>query len=100
MKHIEQAIREAVENGGFTRWGDEIKNGCIMSGASQSDLFLDPTFWQALGKARGWPLQWPQPYQTGNGDWLDITWWEYKWHEFVRHLADGKDAESYFASLL
>ena len=25
--------------------------------------------------------------------------WEYEWHRFIDHLADGKDAESFFALL-
>jgi hypothetical protein len=44
---------------------------------------LDPTFWLALGKGLGWD----QPDR-----------WKMEWHRFSDHLADSKDAESFFAS--
>ncbi len=133
MTHVEQAIRDAVEKGGY-------RDGAIfhyaidhnfvtvvpkgepetVDGVDNSDLvylaviFLDPTFWQALGKARGWDGKTlvrrgaiignfvtpdHKPYaEMGFG--MDyISTWCFHWHRFIDHLAEGKDAESFFASL-
>jgi hypothetical protein len=44
----------------------------------------DPEFWKALATARKWE---------------DVNAWRFHWHRFIDHLADGKDAESFFAAL-
>ena len=65
-------------------------------------LFLDPLFWQSLGKAMGW-------YVKGQGK-LGLNRlhpdgryhtdeWLFKWHRFIDHLAEGKDPESFFKQL-
>lgn len=58
-------------------------------------LVLDPKFWQALGKALGWYSEKPL-YQINN----QPAQWAYYWHCFIDHLAEGKDAESFFQNLL
>lgn len=50
--------------------------------------FLDPLFWQSLGKAMGWIYLSDTPEH-----------WKKEWHRFIDHLAEGKDAESFFESL-
>jgi hypothetical protein len=45
-----------------------------------SQILLDPTFWQALGKARGW----------GNLEWL------IRWHGLIDHLAAERRIETFF----
>jgi hypothetical protein len=80
MNAIEQAIKEAVEKGGYEITFDhehEYKHG------SYGRFLLDPSFWQALGKAKGW----------------NIGTVEINWHRLIDHLAEGKDAESFFAAL-
>ena len=78
MTHIEQAIREAVEKGGYDpvdKSGHGVM-GSIFVGENYYSphlAFLDPLFWQALATAR--------------------------WHRFIDHLAEGKDAESFFENL-
>jgi hypothetical protein len=49
-----------------------------------SEHLQDPDFWKALATARKWE---------------DTNAWRFHWHRFIDHLADGKDAESFFASL-
>jgi hypothetical protein len=49
-----------------------------------SEHLQDPDFWKALSTARKWE---------------DTNAWRFHWHRFIDHLADGKDAESFFASL-
>lgn len=64
-----------------------------------STIFLDPLFWQALGKSLGW---------RGEKKYINVTdetfgkfeTWECYWHRFIDHLASGKDAESFFQELL
>lgn len=91
-------------------------------------VWLDPLFWQSLGKAMGWgdemvcidetghPKEWgyyfhcpvcgeivhgerqecPSECET---DYPPIESWKYHWHRFIDHLAEGKDAESFFSNL-
>ncbi len=74
---------------------------------------LDPLFWQALGKGLGWSID-PEYCTSGcgcaypNGDgshefdcvWKrDMNWWGQYWHEFIDHLAEGKDINSFFNDL-
>lgn len=70
-------------------------------------LFLDPLFWQSLGKAMGW--------KDGNaesaGDGLVFTCpvckqlsggrteWLYHWHRFIDHLAEGGTITGFFEKL-
>ena len=58
MTHIELAIREAVEKG---EWMSAFLEGMTVeqienwtSHVWAAEAFLDPLFWQSLGKARGW----------------------------------------------
>lgn len=134
MTHIEQAIRDAVEKGGYKQHtgyaNDEIRRieveyGRVLihvcpgpehnddaCGPRQmnylSNILLDPLFWQALGKARGWSsdknlIVTLESYDTGPTHLLhssmEAGYWRFYWLRFIEHLADGKDAESFFASL-
>jgi hypothetical protein len=118
MTHIEQAIRDAVEKGGFMRhqqWTlqlfDAEKNTAWFTAYDDEDvtedfpvktaeLFLMPAFWKALGKARGWDeerklrVRYYVP-ATSHSEWMQE--WQVKQHRFIDHLAHGKDAESFFA---
>lgn len=80
---IQQAIEKAKESGYKGAFpGNEAYAGCIFS------HLMNPLFWQSLGKAMGW-------YK---GD-LGRDEWEKQWHYFIDHLAEGKDAESFFKDL-
>ena len=81
---IREAIQKAIIEGGFT--------GHPLSSWHEHDkyqIFLDPLFWQSLGKAMGW--EYVGPYQK--------TPWETEWHCFLDFLAEGKTAEEFFAEL-
>jgi hypothetical protein len=105
MTHIEQAIRDAVEKGDYKvnhRIGwIESNEWCYQTVEGESktyiqptaEVFLDPLFWQALGKARGWDIAY------GSYGWETAEEWKVNWHRFIDHLAEGKDAESFFAQL-
>lgn len=79
---------------------------------THNDILLDPTFWQALGKAEGWEKE---PHlckecgvigtgtfnhmnacktRTRSSDWITI------WHRFINHIASGGDIDTFFTNLL
>ena len=95
---INQAIKRAIEGGYKAPY---FLNGWPfpLHKEEQNTIFLDRSFWQSLGEALEWgehefALQWKH-----DGVPLGDTHWLYEWHRFIDHLAEGKDAESYFASL-
>jgi hypothetical protein len=114
MTHIEQAIKQAVEKGGWiptgieahkiTGWelddgvlkvmGTYNKIKAVTDYVLVEQILLDPSFWQALGKARGWGIEPSGSISQGQAQWLIY------WHHFIDHLAAGKDAESFFATLV
>jgi len=98
MTYVEQAIREAVKGGYKASSLDFLLN---LPEYAQSQLWIDPLFWLALSKARDWKVTdycFGCGYDEGSTDNTPV--WKVKWHRFIDHLADGKDAESYFKSLL
>ena len=125
MTHIEQAIKEAVEKGwerpqkAFAYGADAMEDIWVVE--DRDDLFqlediyviqealLDPAFWQALGKARGWQTSCFHLDESGRYEAYRHTakcgvstaksYWELQWHRFIDHLAEGKDAESFFKGL-
>ena len=74
-------------------------------------LFQDPNFWQCLGKALGWGKHKEIVInQNGYFDeqlhiyddeaWLKETEeWLYHQHQFIDHLAEGKDMVDFFKDL-
>jgi len=125
MSYIAKAIREAVENGNYTH-GDIATflflsedektmrvyrvNGYgwvafFVNDGSQAEkylttmrveqILLDPLFWQAFGKSRGWGTEPAATTPSG----FPVQEWLMFWHRFIDHLAEGKDAESFFQSL-
>jgi len=94
-------IEQAIEKAGYHP--SRIKN--------PEQVFLDPLFWQSLGKAMGW---------SDGGEYCrgsrvckkgvtelhkPCVWevveprWKGEWHRFIDHLAEGKTAEDYFKNL-
>ena len=67
------------------------------------ETFLDPQFWQALGRALGWSeacdlaiicVHGEEECQRCRG-----YYWMYQWHRFIQALADGNTPEAFFAYL-
>lgn len=110
MSNIEKAIKIAEKNGHVRER--------YMSGewVSVGITLLDPTFWQALGKGLGWENRvcffCGEKYRKIDGEYHEycdkcskpfheeIPEYKYHWHRFIDHLAEGKDAESFFKELL
>ena len=138
---IEEAIKKANE-GGFTsvqRVGraflqhnpllraDEKFGRTWEEEKTNAIIFLDPTFWKALGQSYGRYMgeQWgkcpdcekedyygSQKFCSNHGKEIQHYWkgdleklrhvsssWFAHWHHFIDHLADGKTAESFFEKL-
>ncbi len=105
MNAIEQAIKEAVENGFDNQVArDHLTDWRKFETLTSHDygwIFNRPEFWQALGKARGWgkkTLSNGMVADVGRDGYINV--WQSYWHDFIDHLAEGKDAESFFAELL
>lgn len=97
MTSLEQAIRDAVEKGGYAvkyANADGLPDMYARDGYEiiAEQILLDPAFWQALGKARGW-----KEYEGGYEDYS--AGWVFHWHRLIDHLATGKDVESFFEKL-
>jgi len=113
MTHIEKATKEALRDGWhegyslqhFGDFGDVLlvaDKGARSIALVVAEVFLDPSFWQALGKARGWVVCEDSSVHTKPAESAACTSneWFGVWHRFIDHLAEGKDAESFFATLL
>lgn len=131
---IEEAIKEAVKGGWSDgthivqvepKWGIRLlaKSGYAQWEFKFSDIWIDPLFWQSLGRAQGWEmnkihmcvgcgvaLRWNEnPTMDGkhggtNGCGSDILEYDgqgmIEHHRFIDHLWERKDAESFFRDLL
>ncbi len=95
---MEQAIKKAIQEGGYGkrnyRWNDDTIEERNLPFLEKEEILLDPLFWQALGKAEGWEKDGSDTYFS---NW---TSWQYYWHRFIDHLAEGKSADSFFEELL
>lgn len=103
---IQQAIEKAIE-GGYPKPGN-------FTGTYESPYtshFLNPLFWQSLGKSMGWEKATCEHHgncidgrsgihcrEWEENNCIEKKWLEH-WHRFIDHLAEGKDAESFFDSL-
>ena len=107
---IQQAIEKAIEGGWNPyHWKEKEKKAVIEKWEYFSRIaFLDPLFWQSLGKAGVFKL--PEELREVDIHPLDREskealvkaekeLWIYEWHRFIDHLAENKDAESFFESL-
>ncbi len=61
------------------------------------EILLDTLFWQYLGKALRWGID-----EDGNVYGRDgfINVWQSYWHDFIDHLAEGKDIDVFFDELI
>jgi len=67
------------------------------------ETFLDPAFWQALGRALGWEETCELAITCVHGQEeccrCPGSYWMYQWHCFIQHLANGQPPDTFFASL-
>jgi hypothetical protein len=69
---------------------------CFNEDYRYSEVREDPLFWQALGKSLGWTDRHPKYDGT-----RQVTHeWNYHWHCFIEHCAEGKSPDEFFNSLI
>jgi hypothetical protein len=96
---IKQAIQKAIEGGWKHKWSEEYNNTvCNINSLLEPSFLLDPNFWQALGKSEGW---WDNRGFDAdmNSSW-NLDECHRNMHQFLDHLIEGKDIDSYFKELL
>jgi hypothetical protein len=119
MSQIEKCHQRAISAGYVTGYMYD-RMAAVDPLNAMEVLWLDPEWWKALCKAGGWSgekirscvgcgvsLKWNEsPTADGkhggkNGCGSDVIEYDGQWliemHRFVDHLAEGKDAESFFA---
>ena len=64
----------------------------------KGDTFLDPLFWQSLGKVMRW-IGYKRSGIVGEIEYHNMEVWKAEWHRFIDHIADGGSAESFFENL-
>ena len=108
---IQETIEKAWEAGYANDWSDLAKLGLSQYKTNPqiyASVFLDPSFWQSLGRVMGWDID-DYRFLFGkdhrvlatrfSGMAYTVDTWQYHWHRFIDHLAEGKSAESFFGSL-
>lgn len=102
MTGIELSIKKAIEGGWkptmHVNYEDEQMVGGLSAFISRyysERAFLDPLFWQALAKSEGWGHN-----KECNKCGVPFNGWKGHWHRFIDHLAEGKDPNDFFNSLL
>jgi hypothetical protein len=68
-----------------------------------AETFLDPAFWQALGKGLEWEQDLRTVHAVENGRATIVTraghHWLSQWHRFIDHLAEGHPPAAFFERL-
>jgi hypothetical protein len=97
---MKDAITKAIEGGWKMSETETIYVANNIPFVNDSFL-LDPLFWSALGKSLGWEVWDKKALEDSVAVGGKIKyWWQIMWHRFIDHLAEGKDADSFFTNLL
>jgi hypothetical protein len=91
----------AGANSAFTAWTR--KDNASTFQIAVEETFLDPHFWQALGRGLGWSEVCEHAllcvHQGETSRRCRGSYWMYQWHGFIQVLADGNPPEAFFARL-
>lgn len=111
MTNTEQIIKDAIEGGwelpmNFPNWRVDLVSQTLHCWESDFEktvndlgmVFLDPLFWQAVGKTRGWDTD--KGWREGDGFEINCTEADFRWHQFIDYLADGDDYETALSKLV
>ncbi len=116
---IQEALNTATEGGYHLNGSDGMATDYVGANSEYSvwtrkdnessfivpveETFLDPAFWQALGRGLGWDHEVMTVHAVENGRSTIVTraghHWLSHWHCFIDHLAEGKTPEAFFESL-
>ena len=118
--NLHEAVKIAIENGWTMFKGHKVDLVRFMAGDkrlaevveehegrasslitfSYDEFFLDPLFWQSLGKGLGWEgtveVEIPDFPLTPA---LKAIQWKVHWHHFIDAIADGRTPEEFFREL-
>ena len=88
-------------NSDFSLWTRKDNESSFM--VPVEETFLDPRFWQALGRTLGWSEVCDLAITCVHGDEecqrCRGYYWMYQWHCFIQALAEGNTPEAFFARL-
>ena len=88
-------------NSEYSAWTRTDNHSSFMVPVQES--FLDPAFWQALGRALGWEEACELAIICVHGHAechrCHGYYWMYQWHCFIQHIANGHPPDAFFASL-
>ena len=96
---IKTAIEKAIKGGWKSELSEGFGNECgayFNEGLYHflpAEIFLDPKFWETLGKSEGWNEEDPEIERICV---LEGNCHIKKMHRFIDHLADGKNIETAF----
>ena len=119
--NLDEEFKIAIENGWATFKGHKIDSVRLLNSGdkrlaevieehegrssssttfSYDEFFLDPLFWQSLGKG----LAWEETVEVKVPDFpltpaLKATQWKVHWHYFIDAVADGRTPEEFFREL-
>lgn len=92
MEHVKEAVKLSVER------------GYPATHFKYDSIFLDPLFWEALGKSLGWEKKTVRGKLCGiegcTGKHLEGTDWKDQMHRFVDALSEGQTPDEFFKELL
>lgn len=105
---MERALKKAIEGGytpcqnaQFKLWSN---NGQESYRAQIGDsVFLDPLFWQCLGKAEEWFYEDGRSvakYINNDPKHTQYDMYLWHWHRFIDHLDQGGNVDEFFEKLL
>lgn len=104
------AIEKAIEGGwkphnGNVSAKEFIDNKTYLFKSERCLIFLDPFFWQALGKAEEWSISriyWVEEINEHNDrtEYRIFKRWENEMHSFVDFLVRGFNADEFFKKIL
>lgn len=99
---MKKAIKIAIENGWIPKEHTVFRFDFL---SNKNDIYEgnflnDYLFWQSLGKGLGLnPTSGQNITSIGTLDIYEAGWIEV-WHQFIDHLAEGKDINSFFNNLI
>lgn len=111
--YTQRAIEDAVKGGWRPSKYLDYDDAKMMNGFAgfvsfhyQQYALLDPVFWQALGKTRGWTAKCDAAFLDGFAHpsynackGCKKASWMLFWHRLIDHLASGGTIESFFEGL-
>jgi len=104
---MKNAYEKAIEGNYECNYWNTDNQMMSVSELTQADYnraLLDPLFWQALGKHQGWEESMEYKHHLEGSFSIQIVKtedrWKKEWHNFIDHIASGKNIDEFFNKLL